>query len=72
MPRFAANTQNSFELLRPTPGQRHYEFWQLWHVWIVTIPRRSIAGGLVWGTVLRRLDGKRWIYKEYVDNWYFD
>jgi hypothetical protein len=31
-----------------------------WHVWPVTIPRRSITGRLVWGTVLRRWDGRRW------------
>jgi hypothetical protein len=38
-----------------------------WHVWPVTIPRRSITGRLVWGTVLRRWDGRRWIYKKYVE-----
>ena len=42
-----------------------------WHVWSVTIPRRSITGGLVLGTVLRRCDGRRWIYKKYIEttNW---
>jgi hypothetical protein len=38
---------------------------ELWHVWTVTIPRRSITGRLVWGTVLRRRDDGRWIYKKY-------
>jgi hypothetical protein len=28
-----------------------------WHVWPVTIPRQSITGRLVWGTVLRRQRG---------------
>jgi hypothetical protein len=36
-------------------------------VWTVTIPRRSITGRLVWGTVMRRRDDGRWIYKKYVE-----
>lgn len=40
---------------------------ETWHVWPVTIPRRSITGRLVWGTVWRRWDGHRWIYKKYTD-----
>lgn len=40
---------------------------KVWHVWAVTIPRRSITGRLVWGTVLRRHARGRWIYKEYKD-----
>jgi hypothetical protein len=42
-----------------------------WHVWTVIIPRRSISGRLVWGTVWRRRSGRRWTYKkivEYSDN----
>jgi hypothetical protein len=35
----------------------------LWHVWRVILPRRSIDGSLVWGTVWRRHDGRQWIYK---------
>jgi hypothetical protein len=38
-----------------------------WHLWTVTIPRRSISGRLVHGTVLRRHDGRRWIYKKFVE-----
>ena len=38
-----------------------------WHVWPVTIPRRSITGRLVWGTVMRRWDGHKWIYKKYIE-----
>lgn len=35
----------------------------VWHVWKVIIPRRSITGELVYGQVLRRHNGRRWIYK---------
>ena len=42
---------------------------QIWHVWTVTIPRRSITGSLVWGTVWRRRDDDRWIYKRYTDRY---
>lgn len=55
-------------VLRRNRGEpSHREVWQLWHVWTVTIPRRAINGELVWGTVLRRHDGDRWIYKKYTD-----
>jgi hypothetical protein len=36
-----------------------------WHIRPVTIPRRSITGRLVWGLVMRRRDGRKWIYKKY-------
>ncbi len=39
---------------------------ELWHVWTVTIPRRSITGRLVSGRVWRRYDGRRWQYKKFV------
>jgi len=52
---------------REKSGPRHSELWQIWHVWIVTFPRRAIDGRLVWGTVLRRHDGDRWIYKNYIE-----
>jgi hypothetical protein len=35
----------------------------VWHVWKVIIPRRSITGALVYGQVLRRHNGRRWIYQ---------
>jgi hypothetical protein len=38
----------------------------VWHLWPVIIPRRSITGRLVWGTVWRRRDDRRWIYKKYI------
>jgi hypothetical protein len=53
-------------MLRPKQ-LRHGEAWEVWHVWTVTIPRRSITGRLLWGTVLRRRDDGRWIYKKYVE-----
>jgi hypothetical protein len=40
---------------------------QTWHIWRVLIPRNSITGRLVWGRVLRRHDGRRWIYKLFVE-----
>jgi hypothetical protein len=38
-----------------------------WHLWKVIFPRRSITGRLVWGTVWRRSDGRRWTYKKFVE-----
>jgi hypothetical protein len=37
---------------------------EVWHVWKVLLPRRSITGRLVSGKVWRRHDGRRWIYKK--------
>ncbi|QND70479.1 hypothetical protein [Tardiphaga robiniae] len=37
----------------------------IWHLWFVTIPRRSITGRLVRGKVWRRHDGRHWIYKKH-------
>jgi hypothetical protein len=56
------------DVLRRARQPRHTDTWQLWHVWTVTIPRRAINGDLLWGTVLRRHDGDRWIYKRYIDD----
>ena len=38
-----------------------------WHLWTVMMPRRSITGRLLWGKVWRRHDGRRWIYKKFVE-----
>jgi hypothetical protein len=38
-----------------------------WHLWRVIIPRRSITGKLLHGNVLRRHNGRHWIYKRYVE-----
>ena len=67
MLRSFANTQDVLQILRPKRQLRHNEVWELWHVWTITIPRRSITGRLLWGTVLRRRDDGRWIYKKYID-----
>lgn len=40
---------------------------KVWHLWKVLIPRRSITGRLVHGTVWRRHDGRHWIYKKFTD-----
>jgi hypothetical protein len=65
MLRIVVNNQNVLPAAHPKPG---IPYDQAWHVWIVTIPRRSITGGLVLGTVLRRRDNGRWIYKKYIEN----
>ena len=49
-------------------GARSKPAWVgVWHLWTVVIPRRSIAGRLVHGKVLRRHDGRRWTYKKFVE-----
>jgi hypothetical protein len=50
-------------MLGPKPRLPYEE---VWHLWTVLIPRRSITNRLLWGTVLRRRDDGRWIYKEYL------
>jgi hypothetical protein len=67
MPRIIENTRDVIRVLRPNHQLTCGQAWQLWHVWTVTLPRRSITGRLVWGTVMRRRDNGRWIYKKYVE-----
>jgi hypothetical protein len=38
---------------------------EVWHLWTVVIPRRSITGRLIFGKVWRRHDGRRWTYKKF-------
>jgi hypothetical protein len=38
---------------------------EVWHLWNVILPRRSITGRLLTGQVWRRHDGRRWIYKKF-------
>jgi hypothetical protein len=40
---------------------------EVWHLWTVIIPRRSITGRLLYGRVWRRHDGRHWIYKKFVE-----
>jgi hypothetical protein len=46
----------------PKPAWAH-----IWHLWTVRIPRRTITGKLVCGKVWRRHDGRKWIYKRFVE-----
>jgi hypothetical protein len=56
------NSQQNFQVLNLKPRP---EWAQMWHLWTVFIPRRSITGRLVWHRIWRRHDGRRWIYKRY-------
>jgi hypothetical protein len=56
---------NIQKLLDLSPQPEWAETWQLWRV---LIPRRSITGRLVHGQVWRRHDGRRWIYKQFVEH----
>lgn len=38
---------------------------EVWHLWTVIMPRRSITGRLVHGRVWRRHNGRHWIYKKF-------
>ena len=40
---------------------------EVWHLWTVIIPRRSITGRIVHGKVWRRHNGRHWIYKKFVE-----
>ena len=52
----------------PIPTASAKPAWaEVWHLWTVFIPRRSITGRLVFGQVWRRYDGRRWIYKKFVE-----
>jgi len=46
------------------PPQTWKHAWHLWRVWL---PRRSITGRLVWGIVWRRAQGRRWVYKKFIE-----
>lgn len=59
-----ANRHDTFRILAPKQRPPYQE---VWHLWTVLIPRRSITGRLLWGTVLRRRDDGQWIYKKYAE-----
>ena len=40
---------------------------EIWHLWTVIVPRRSINGQLVYGKVWRRHDGRHWIYRKFTE-----
>jgi hypothetical protein len=64
MLRVIASKHDTLRMLGPkqTPPN------EVWHLWTVTIPRRSITGRLLWGMVLRRRKDGRWIYKQRVES----
>jgi hypothetical protein len=53
------------DVLRMLTSKQRPPYEEVWHLWTVIIPRRSITDRLLWGTVLRRRDDGRWIYKKY-------
>ena len=59
-----ASPQQHYRILRLRPRPAWAAMWHLWHV---ILPRRSIAGKLLRGKVWRRHDGRRWIYKKFVE-----
>lgn len=62
-----ASKQHALRMLAPKQRPPYEE---VWHLWSLIVPRRSITGRLLWGTVLRRRDDGRWIYKEYIQGAY--
>jgi hypothetical protein len=40
---------------------------EAWHLWTVILPRRSITGGILYGKVWRRHDGRHWKYKKFTE-----
>jgi hypothetical protein len=65
MLRIISSNGDVIRVLVPKQRPPHVE---VWHLWAVIIPRRSNMGRLLWGTVMRRLDDGRWIYKTYPDS----
>ena len=64
MPRTIASSLRVFRMQATTQRPPYDE---VWHLRRVLIPRRSITDRLVWGTVLRRRDSGRWIYRQYIE-----
>jgi hypothetical protein len=54
------------DVLRMLAPRQRLPYEEVWHLWKVIVPRRSITGRLLWGTVLRRRDDDRWIYRKYM------
>lgn len=59
-----AESQEHFRILKL---RKRPEWAAAWHLWPILIPRRSISGRLVRGQVWRRHDGRKWIYKAFVE-----
>ena len=63
-PGMTANGDSHLEMLN---GTSKPAWAKVWHLWTVSIPRRSITGRLLCGQVWRRHDGRSWIYKRFVE-----
>jgi hypothetical protein len=59
-----AESQDRFKISNLSPRPAWAE---VWHLWKIVIPRRSITGRLLTGQVWRRFDGRRWIYKKFTE-----
>jgi hypothetical protein len=59
-----ALSRNNFQILSLNAKPAWAE---VWHLWTVIIPRRSITGRLVFGKVWRRHDGHHWIHKKFIE-----
>jgi hypothetical protein len=57
-------SHNNFQILSLSAKPAWAE---VWHLWTVIFPRRSITGRLVFGKVWRRHDGHHWIYKKFIE-----
>lgn len=40
---------------------------EVWHLWTVMVPRRSITGRLVFGQVWRRRNRHHWVYRKFTE-----
>ena len=58
------NSSDTHSAVHSDPGQAWSD---PWHLRRIIIPRRSIAGRLVWGVVWRRNRRGRWVYKKFVE-----
>jgi hypothetical protein len=59
-----AESHERFRILSLSPKPAWAE---VWHLRKIIIPRRSITGRLLTGQVWRRHDGRRWIYKKFIE-----
>jgi hypothetical protein len=52
------------EIVGPATGGK--PAWaEVWHLWRVILPRRSITGRILYGQVWRRHNGRQWIFKKF-------
>ena len=60
--------ESPLDVFRMRAAIPRFPYEEIWHPWRVFVPRRSITERLVWGTVLRRRDNDRWIYRKYIES----